>query len=244
LPEIVAQQDTETLSPQTPRPSDDPLIKGSNSSQEKHSTEQSLLTYTDDELDSAFNQLVEKGLLTSGDKAKLQQPLTRITVAELFVNIALTNDLQRDSDKDCTFPDMQTATEKEINIAKLACQFNIMGVNPDYTPLHNFMPSLTIPSEQLITAFSRLMRRELYEAPESKDYYELHFNTMYNLGLVDEKVIKADSKLADFVLIAGRALDKEQLVLGEVKVDLECKTGDTVGADCEKKEEKKSGWFW
>jgi hypothetical protein len=76
---------------------------------------------------------------------------------------------------------MTDASADEVNVATLACQLNIMGVNPDYTPLANFMPNLTIPSEQLVTAFSRLMWRDLYERPESGAYYELHMNTMLNL---------------------------------------------------------------
>jgi hypothetical protein len=91
-----------------------------------------------------------------------------------------------------------------------------MGVNPDYTQLDNFMPTMTIPSEQLLTAFSRLMWRELYEKPENAVYYELHMNTMYNLGLVDHISVNMPSKLADFVVITARALEKKQLLFEEV----------------------------
>ena len=187
----------------------------SSPSQTEKNQKEPLVTYTDDELDAAFNLLVEKGILTAEDKAKLQQPLTRMDAARLFVNIALANDLPRDTNKFCIFPDLRDSSDEDTNIAKLACQFNIMGVNPNYTQLDNFMPSMVIPSEQLVTAFSRLMWRDLYEQPDHAAYYELHMNTMYNLGLVDAKVTNADQKRADFAIIAARALDKEQLTINE-----------------------------
>lgn len=56
-----------------------------------------------------------------------------------------------------------------------------MGIHPDYTPLANFMPNMTIPSEQLVTAFSRLVWRDLYEHTIEEKYYELHMNMMHNL---------------------------------------------------------------
>ncbi|MDR2190286.1 MAG: hypothetical protein LBP53_03725 [Candidatus Peribacteria bacterium] len=197
-------------------------------------------------MNTAFNLLVDKGLLTTGDKANLSQPLTRLEAAKFFVNIALANDLPRDTKKNCTFPDMQGASAEDIAIAQLACQFNIMGVNPDYTPLDEFMPNLTIPSEQLMTAFSRLMWRNLYEMPESGEYYELHINTMLNLGLIDQKVINADSSLADFVLITARALDQKQLTIETIElIDLECGTGDDTTATCNLKNEKqRKFWLW
>jgi hypothetical protein len=145
------------------------------------SRSQPLVSSTADELNTAVDLLIAKGILTVADKAKLQQPLTRINAAELFVQIALSNNIQLDSTKTCVFPDMQGYSTDDINIATLACQLNIMGVNPNYTQLDNFMPSQVIPSEQLVTAFSRLMWRDLYEIPGSRAYYELHLNTMFNL---------------------------------------------------------------
>ncbi|MDR2415999.1 MAG: hypothetical protein LBD75_05340 [Candidatus Peribacteria bacterium] len=242
LPEIQANQPTSektaTSSPQS-----------SQKKQEKQPSSiknDTLLISTDDELSTAFNLLVIQGLFTTGDKAKLSQPLTRLEAARLFVNIAIANDLPRDTKKSCNFLDMQGASTVDIAIAQLACQFNIMGVHPDYTPLDNFMPSLTIPSEQLTTAFSRLMWRNLYEQPENETaYYELHLNTMYNLSLIDQKVIKADSTLADFVIITARAMDQEQLTIGEIEqIDLECETGDETIPTCTLAEEKPRRWFW
>ncbi|MDR0651475.1 MAG: hypothetical protein LBG59_09065 [Candidatus Peribacteria bacterium] len=206
----------------------------------------SLVNSTNDELNAAFDVLLAKGLLTTGDKAKLSQPLTRLEAAKLFVNIAITNDLPRNTKKSCEFLDMKEFSPSEIAIAQLACQFNIMGVHPDYTPLDNFMPSLTIPSEQLATAFSRLMWKDLYEVPENEEtYYELHLNTVYNLNLIDQKVIKADTTLANFVVITARAFNQEQLNIENIEqIDLECETGDETATACNLAEEKRNFWFW
>jgi hypothetical protein len=225
------QKGTSSSTPSTPLP--------------QPSSELPLINATNAELNSAFDLLLLKGLLTTGDKAKLSQPLTRLEAARLFVNIALANDLPRDTTKTCNFSDMQNASSTEIAIAQLACQFNIMGVHPDYTPLDNFMPALTIPSEQLTTAFSRLMWRDLYEVPENEEtYYELHLNTMYNLSLVDQKVLKADTTLADFVIITARAFDQEQLDLPTIEqMDLECETGDEAST-CNLDEGKRRFRFW
>ena len=174
-----------------------------------------LLSYQNSELNTAFDLLVEKGILTEQDKSLLDKPLSRIAAAELFVKIALINDLPKDSAKACEYDDMKTLSTDQQHIARLACQYNIMGIHPDGTPLEHFMPNDIIPSEQLVTAFSRLMWRNLYENTIEERYYELHMNVMYLGGLIDEKALHAPQKLADFVIIASRALQTEQLVLLE-----------------------------
>ena len=232
LPEIV-QEHNSTVTPKYVR---DKLqsshMTNSSLNQSTFSTGQTkktLLTYTNEELQSAVSLLVEKGLLSSEDIDKLQEPLTRIDVAKLFVQIALANNLQQESSKSCEFSDMRDRSEEDMNIARLVCQFNIMGIHPDHTALENFMPNAIISSEQIVTAFSRLMWRDTYETPEDEErYYELHFNTMYNLKLVDNKINNIDQKLVDFVIIVSRALQVEQLVINSI----------------EEKREKSIFWFW
>ncbi|MDR0281936.1 MAG: hypothetical protein LBI53_01055 [Candidatus Peribacteria bacterium] len=198
----------------------------------ENSAPQEMLTYTSTELNAAFELLVEKGIFFPSDQERLQTPFTRIEAAEMFIRIALANDLPRDENKSCNFPDMKKESRNDIAIVTLACQFNIMGVHPDYTQLDNFMPSMIIPSEQLATAFSRLMRGNLYEQPENQDeYYALHFNIMHSLKLVDYKVMNADQTLADFVIIAARALHKEQLMIKENLSEIT-------------HTEKRRFWFW
>ncbi|MDR0369064.1 MAG: hypothetical protein LBH96_00575, partial [Candidatus Peribacteria bacterium] len=172
LPEILAQSS----------PSSTPTSQLSTSPQPSRQTQPtspasntSLLHRNNAELTAAFDTLIAEGLLTTGDKARLSQPLTRIEAAKLFVNIAIANELPRDTTKTCEFMDMENASTEDIAITWLACQFNIMGVHPDYSALDDFMPSLTITSEQLVTAFSRLMWRDLYETPDNEEtYYQLH----------------------------------------------------------------------
>ena len=236
LPELTTQQSTQTPISNNPSTSSNPSQNSQTPSQNttspsapNPSSEQEageFLTYTDEELQSAFSLLVEKGLLTSADEARLQQPLTRIEVANLFVQIAVLNDFQKDDEKTCDFSDNVGLSSNEINIAKLACQYNIMGIHPDHTALANFMPHTIITSEQIVTAFSRLMWGDIYETPENEDhYFELHFNTMYNLNLVDSKLKKADQTLANFVIIASRAIRAEQLIINEISSETEKKSG-------------------
>ena len=216
LPEEAQQQNSQKAETSTvaPSPSSSQSSTVSVSSQSSNNDPDiPLLTYSDNELTSAFNFLVEKGILKVEDKEKLQQPLTRIAAAELFVHIALTNGTQADINKSCDFPDMKDFSQDQQNVAVLACQMSIMGVNPDYTQLDNFMPNLIIPSEQLVTAFSRLMWRSLYEDAQQQNYYELHMNMLYNLDIIDAKAIQSNQKLADFVIIAARAIAKEQLAV-------------------------------
>ncbi|MDR0860937.1 MAG: hypothetical protein LBO09_08465 [Candidatus Peribacteria bacterium] len=196
------------------------------------------------ELDTAFALLVEKGLLTAEDKTKLSQPLTRIAAAELFVKIALTKGYDRDTKKDCSFADMTDSTEYDINIARLACELNIMGINSNHTPIPEFMPSMTIPSEQLATAFSRLMWRELYENPDTAEYYQLHMNTLYNLGVIDTIVVNTPSTLADFAVLLARSVAKEQISFPEVQVDLSCDKENSLTSVCKTPEKKDHFRFW
>jgi hypothetical protein len=209
------------------------------------SAPQPMITTTSTELDGAFSLLVEKGLLTTGDKTKLSQPLTRIAAAELFVKIAITKGYERDTKKDCRFTDMTDSTDKDIAIARLACEFNIMGINPNHTPIAEFAPEMTIPSEQLATAFSRLMWRELYENPDTGDYYQLHMNTLYNLGIIDTVVVDSPSLLADFIVIFARAIEKEQFAIDTIEtLNLQCETGENASSSCELPKEKSRFRFW
>ena len=178
-------------------------------------SDQPLLTSTADELNAAFALLVEKGYLTEEDRAFLQHPLKRIQAAELFVNIAMSNGLAVSNEKTCTFKDTSSLSTDQQNIAQLACQLNIMGVHPNYTPLENFMPEMTIPSEQLVTAFSRLMWRAQYEHVVEEIYYTLHMNAMYKAGIINNQTINVDQTLADFVTIAARAFNQGQLPLND-----------------------------
>jgi hypothetical protein len=206
---------------------------------------QPMITTTSTELESAFSLLVEKGLLTTGDKTKLSQPLTRIAAAELFVKIAITKGYERDTKKDCRFIDMTDSTDQDIAIARLACEFNIMGINPNHTPIAEFAPEMTIPSEQLATAFSRLMRRDLYENPDTGDYYQLHMNTLYNLKIIDTVVVDSPSTLADFTVLFARAIEKEQFAIDTIEtLNLQCATGENASSSCELPKEKSSFRFW
>ncbi|MDR2540766.1 MAG: hypothetical protein LBD11_03080 [Candidatus Peribacteria bacterium] len=214
------------------------------SSNPSFATPLSLVNPAPAELDTAFSLLVEKGLLTAEDKTKLFQPLTRIVAAELFVKIALSKGYDRDTKKDCSFADMTDSTEYDINIARLACEFNIMGINPNHTPIPEFLPSMTIPSEQLATAFSRLMWRELYENPETTEYYQLHMNTLYNLGIIDAIAVHSPSTLADFAVILSRSVAKEQISFPTVEAELNCDSETSLASACKAPEKKDHFRFW
>ncbi|MDR0608384.1 MAG: hypothetical protein LBG52_08910 [Candidatus Peribacteria bacterium] len=233
---------TEPIAPSKPssKPSATPSSKPT-----KTFTPQPLVTTTSADLDTAFSLLIDKGLLTSADQAKLSQPLTRIAAAEFFVKIALTKGYERDTKKDCSFADMTDATTYDITIARLACEFNIMGIQSNHTPLPEFFPEMTIPSEQLATAFSRLMWRELYENPDTEDYYyQLHMNTLYNLGIIDTITVNSPSTLANFTVIFARTLEKEQFTLDEtINADLQCESGDDTSS-CDLPKEKRRFRFW
>lgn len=177
--------------------------------------EAELLSYTTEELNTSFSLLVEKGLLNEEEREKLHEPLTRMDAATLFVQIALSQERTVDTKKECNFADMQGATPEEIRIAQLACQMNIMGVHPNYTALENFMPEDIIPSEQLVTAFSRLLRNAAYETPSAPLYYTTHLQIAKDNDLINVSVVGVQQNLADLVIILGRATDKEYVILAE-----------------------------
>lgn len=186
------------------------------------------IIYEEKELKAAFDLLVEKGILTEQDKENLKDPLTRIKAAELFVKIWIINDIQRNMNKTCEYKDMDNLTQDQKNIALLACQYGIMGIHPDGTPLEKFMPNEVIPSEQLITAFSRLMWGNLFESNDEHKYFEQHMNHMLEENIIDSVVLHTNQTLADFTIIAARSIDKKHLT-----IDLS-----------QEQNEKKSFRFW
>jgi hypothetical protein len=175
--------------------------------------QQNLIDYNDSELSSAVDLLIEKGILTEQDKEHLHKPLSRIAAAELFVKIGVINDLPREDTKTCEYGDISGLSKDQQNIALLACQYNIMGIHPDGTPLDNFMPNDIIPSEQLVTAFSRLMWSHLFESTEEVRYFEQHMNHMEELGIIDTKVLHSNQTLADFVVLAARSIEGQHLII-------------------------------
>jgi uncharacterized protein (DUF1778 family) len=68
---------------------------------------------------------------------------------------------------------------------------------------------------------------------------------MYNLNLIDQKVKKADSTLADFVVIAARAINQAQLTINDIEqIDLACEIGNELASTCDLPEQKTRFRFW
>jgi hypothetical protein len=66
----------------------------------------------------------------------------------------------------------------------LACQLNIMGINPDTTPINDFMPKKEVSRAEFGTVLSRLLYGEKYNLGET--YYSEHLKALKNNGIMTQ----------------------------------------------------------
>lgn len=112
--------------------------------------------------------------------ARLEDPITRAELAKVLSQYVIsTTDRQPDTSKDCSAFEASIAhyTNDLPNYMKLACQLNIMGVHPDYTPLSDFMPDQYVTRAEFATVFSRILWGNKFEGTDT-DWYSKHLQAL------------------------------------------------------------------
>lgn len=148
------------------------------------------------------------------------KPMTRIELAQMIIALTEVTWQEPNIEKKCEFADLKWAPEATRVAAQLVCQFDIMGINQDVSPLKNFDPDEIVTRDQLTTVISRIIRRSRYNQG-GKTFYERHIEKLVEEGLLagtapnDEKIIDTTPNLVEakgiFYLLLQRA-EKKNLI--------------------------------
>ena len=111
------------------------------------------------------------------------KPMTRIELAQMIVALTEVTWQEPNIEKKCEFADLKWAPEATRVAAQLVCQFDIMGINQDVSPLKNFDPDEIVTRDQLTTVISRIIRRSKYNQG-GKTFYERHIEKLVEEGLL------------------------------------------------------------
>ena len=123
------------------------------------------------------------------------KPMTRIELAQMIVSLAEIIWQEPNIEKKCEFTDLKWTPEATKAAAELVCQFDIMGINQDMTPLKNFNPDEIVTRDQLTTVISRIIRREKYNQG-GKTFYEKHIEKLAEEWLLTDSS-PSDKKASD-----------------------------------------------
>ena len=148
------------------------------------------------------------------------KPMTRIELAQMIIALTEVTWQEPNIEKKCEFADLKWTPEATKAAAELVCQFDIMGINQDLTPLKNFNPDEIVTRDQLTTVISRIIRREKYNQG-GKTFYERHIEKLVEEGLLagtapnDKKITDTTPNLVEakgiFYLLLQRA-EKKNLI--------------------------------
>ena len=161
------------------------------------------------ELKLSYEWAIQKGFFENNEinHQSFLKPMTRIELAQMI-------------EKKCEFADLKWAPEATRVAAQLVCQFDIMGINQDVSPLKNFDPDEIVTRDQLTTVVSRIIRRSRYNQG-GKTFYERHIEKLVEEGLLagtapnDKKITDTTPNLVEakgiFYLLLQRA-EKKNLI--------------------------------
>ena len=156
------------------------------------------------------------------------KPMTRIELAQMIVSLAEIIWQEPNIEKKCEFTDLKWTPEATKAAAELVCQFDVMGINQDLTPLKNFNPDEIVTRDQLTTVISRIIRRSTYNQG-GKTFYERHIEKLVEEGLLagtapnDEKITDTTPNLVEakgiFYLLLQRAEKKNLITISNPVVE-------------------------
>ena len=156
------------------------------------------------------------------------KPMTRIELAQMIVALTEVTWQEPNIEKKCEFADLKWAPEATRVAAQLVCQFDIMGINQDLTPLKNFNPDEIVTRDQLTTVISRIIRRSKYNQG-GKTFYERHIEKLVEEGLLagtapnSKKIIDTTPNLVEakgiFYLLLQRAEKKNLIAIPNLVVE-------------------------
>lgn len=119
--------------------------------------------------------------------ARLYDKITRAELAKMISQYAVNAlGMTPDTTKDCSLfaksiahsdPSLQT-------YMVMSCQLNIMGIEPDKSPLVDFMPDKYVTRAEFGTVISRLLRWDKYENNDVDGWYKNHLEALKASGII------------------------------------------------------------
>ena len=105
--------------------------------------------------------------------------LIRSHLAKMIVNyMSNVRNRKPDLTKDCS-PFAASIQSESLELQQymtLSCQYNIMGIHPDQTPLSDFLPNDIVSRAEFGTVLSRILRGDTYN--DSDPYYAKHLQAL------------------------------------------------------------------
>ena len=149
------------------------------------------------ELKLSYEWAIQKGFFENNEinHQSFLKPMTRIELAQMIIALTEVTWQEPNIEKKCEFADLKWAPEATRVAAQLVCQFDIMGINQDLTPLKNFNPDEIVTRDQLTTVISRIIRREKYNQG-GKTFYEKHIEKLAEEWLLTDSS-PSDKKASD-----------------------------------------------
>ena len=131
------------------------------------------------ELKLSYEWAIQKGFFENNEinHQSFLKPMTRIELAQMIIALTEVTWQEPNIEKKCEFADLKWAPEATRVAAQLVCQFDIMGINQDVSPLKNFDPDEIVTRDQLTTVVSRIIRRSRYNQG-GKTFYERHIEKL------------------------------------------------------------------
>ena len=149
------------------------------------------------EFQKSYEWALQKGFFENNEinHQSFLKPMTRIELAQMIIALTEVTWQEPNIEKKCEFADLKWAPEATRVAAQLVCQFDIMGINQDLTPLKNFNPDEIVTRDQLTTVISRIIRREKYNQG-GKTFYEKHIEKLAEEWLLTDSS-PSDKKASD-----------------------------------------------
>ena len=137
------------------------------------------------ELKLSYEWAIQKGFFENNEinHQSFLKPMTRIELAQMIIALTEVTWQEPNIEKKCEFADLKWAPEATRVAAQLVCQFDIMGINQDVSPLKDFDPDEIVTRDQLTTVISRIIRRSRYNQG-GKTFYERHIEKLVEEGLL------------------------------------------------------------
>lgn len=149
------------------------------------------------ELKLSYEWAIQKGFFENNEinHQSFLRTITRIELAQIIIALTEVTWQEPNIEKKCEFADLKWTPEATKVAAELVCQFDIMGINQDLTPLKNFNPDEIVTRDQLTTVISRIIRREKYNQG-GKTFYEKHIEKLAEEWLLTDSS-PSDKKASD-----------------------------------------------
>jgi hypothetical protein len=145
--------------------------------------------YSEEE-NAAYLYACEKDITTikTIQAARMHDQLTRAEMAKIVSQYLITQIPERtpNLEKDCSAFNASIAHYQGTDLydyMTLACQYEVMGIHPDYTPLTDFMPDKYVSRAEFGTIFSRILRGKTNEG-SNQFRYQNHLLALRNAKII------------------------------------------------------------